>query len=88
MLEPGSLAARAVGAESSAVKSSHHQGVAELGEGLRITGRSSRDDLPEAIELPDRYVLGVLWHPEEDQRSRVVASLVEEARARRGSAVR
>ena len=33
-------------------------------------------------------MLGVLWHPEEDQRSRVIGSLVERARARRGSAAR
>ena len=26
----------------------------------------------EAVELPDRpFALGVLWHPEEDERSRV-----------------
>ncbi|HEU0025033.1 MAG TPA: gamma-glutamyl-gamma-aminobutyrate hydrolase family protein [Thermoleophilaceae bacterium] len=88
-LEPGSLAARAVGAESSTVRSSHHQGVEELGEGLRITGRSTRDELAEAIELPDKdYALGVLWHPEEDQRSRVIGSLVEEAKARQESRVR
>ena len=86
-LEPGSLAARAVGSGASAVKSHHHQGIDELGEGLRVTGWAG-DDLPEAIELPDRYALGVLWHPEEDERSRVIGSLVEEARARRGSAVK
>jgi len=33
------------------------------------------------IELPDRrYALGVLWHPEEDMRSKVIGSLVEAAR--------
>jgi putative glutamine amidotransferase len=37
----------------------------------------------EAIELPGKaYALGVLWHPEEDQRSGVIASLVEAARSR------
>ena len=45
-----------------------------MGEGLRVTGRAAGDELPEAIELAgDRYVLGVLWHPEEDERSRVIA---------------
>ena len=39
----------------------------------------------EAIELPERrFAVGVLWHPEEDERSRVVGALVEEARARMG----
>ena len=47
--------------------------------------RSSKPSgtLPEAIELPDRgFVLGVQWHPEVDETSRLIASLVEEARAR------
>ena len=40
------------------------------------------EDLPEAIELPGRrFALGVLWHPEQDERSRVIGALVEEARA-------
>jgi putative glutamine amidotransferase len=82
-LEPGSLAARAVGAERATVKSHHHQGVGELGEGLSATGRSEPDGLIEAVELPGRaFALGVLWHPEEDVRSGVVGSLVEEARAK------
>ena len=83
-LEPGMLASRAVGAERCAVKSHHHQGVEELGEGVVATGWSSEDDVVEAIELPEKeYALGVLWHPEEDGPSPVVGSLVEAARARR-----
>jgi putative glutamine amidotransferase len=80
-LDAGSLAERSVGCETCAVKSHHHQGIAELGEGLAVTGRSDEDGLVEAIEdASRRYVLGVLWHPEEDERSRVLGSLVEEAR--------
>jgi putative glutamine amidotransferase len=83
-LEPGSLAARAAGAERTTVKSHHHQGPDLLGDGLVPSGWSGPDDLVEAIELPDReaYGLGVLWHPEEDDRSRVIGSLVEAARAK------
>jgi putative glutamine amidotransferase len=85
-LEPGSLAARAVGAERALVKSHHHQGVGELGEGLEVSGWSVPDDLVEAVEMPERqFALGVLWHPEEDVRSRVVGALVEEARAKVGA---
>jgi putative glutamine amidotransferase len=85
-LEPGSLAARAVGGERTLVKSHHHQGVADLGEGLVATGWSTDDRLVEAVELPgEEYALGVLWHPEEDEASRVIASLVEAARAKVGS---
>jgi putative glutamine amidotransferase len=80
-LEPGSLAARAVGAETTSVRSHHHQGVAELGEALVATGWSQPDGLVEAIELPGpAFALGILWHPEEDEHSRVVGALVEEAR--------
>jgi len=83
-LTPGSLAARAAGEELHGTKSHHHQGVASLGTGLEVTGRSVLDDLPEAIEAPGRrFVLGVQWHPEADERSRVVGALVEHARARR-----
>jgi putative glutamine amidotransferase len=81
-LQPGSLAERAAGEELHGTKSHHHQGVDELGEGLVITGHSTLDDLPEAIERPDRrFVLGVQWHPEADEKSRVVGALVEEARS-------
>ena len=51
-LEPGSLAARAAGAERIAVRSHHHQGVGELGDGLVVTGRSVGDGVAEAIEDP------------------------------------
>jgi putative glutamine amidotransferase len=82
-LEDGTLAARAVGAEVTAVKSHHHQGVDELGEGLVASGWSTADGLVEAIELPGKaYAFGVLWHPEEDERSRVIGSFVEAARAK------
>jgi putative glutamine amidotransferase len=85
-LEEGSLAARAVGADTTAVKSHHHQGVDQLGEGLVATGWSSTDGIVEAIEMEGRpYALGVLWHPEQDERSRVVGSLVEAARERKGA---
>ena len=80
-----SLAARVVGGERTAVKSHHHQGIEELGDGLVAVGWA--DDTVEAIELPDKpYALGVLWHPEEDERSNVLGSLVEAARAYRASA--
>lgn len=75
----GTLAARAAGETRHATKSHHHQGVDRLGEGLRVSG-SAADGLVEAIEMPDRrFVLGVQWHPEADERSHVVAALVAQA---------
>jgi putative glutamine amidotransferase len=79
-LTPGSLAARAAGADVLAVRSHHHQALDELGEGLVVTGRCPDDGLGEAVELPDkRFALGVLWHPEEDARSGVIGALVQAA---------
>jgi putative glutamine amidotransferase len=84
-LEAGSLAARVVGAERTEVKSAHHQGLGELGEGVVASGYAD-DGIVEAIELPERsFAVGVLWHPEEDERSRVIGALVEEARSRAGA---
>ena len=61
-------------------KSHHHQGVDELGDGLRVSGSSSFDELPEAIGFPTRrFVLGVQWHPEADPTSTVIAALVDAA---------
>ena len=81
-LESGSLAERVVGAELTEVKSAHHQGLDELGEGVVASGQAD-DGLVEAIELPGRsFAVGVLWHPEEDEQSRVVGSFVDEARDR------
>jgi putative glutamine amidotransferase len=81
-LESGSLAARVVGDDYAEVKSAHHQGLEELGEGLVASGYAD-DGAIEAIEAPDKsFAVGVLWHPEEDERSRVIGSLVSEARDR------
>jgi putative glutamine amidotransferase len=82
-LAEGSLAAQAAGELDHATKSHHHQGVERLGEGLIVTGFSTLDEVPEAIESPDRrYVLGVQWHPEADPTSSVVASFVAAAAER------
>jgi putative glutamine amidotransferase len=83
-LQPGSLAARAAGEELHATKSHHHQGVRDVGEGFEVSGWSVLDELAEAIERPgNRFALGVQWHPEVDERSRLLAALVEEARGER-----
>jgi putative glutamine amidotransferase len=80
-LEPGTLASSAAEMDAFVVYSHHHQGVDRVGEGLRVSGWSAEDDLVEAIELPEqRFALGVVWHPEEDPESRVIAALVEAAR--------
>lgn len=78
-LVPGSLAARAAGSESTPVKSHHHQGIKEVGSGLEVTGWAVEDDAVEALEDPGcPFVLGVLWHPEEDEKSQLIKALVSE----------
>ncbi len=79
-LRSGTVAALAAGEELHGTKSHHHQGVDVIGEGLEVSGHSTLDELPEAIEAADRrFVLGVQWHPEADETSRVVEALVREA---------
>jgi putative glutamine amidotransferase len=85
-LERGTLAAHAAGEVLHGTKSHHHQGVDVIGDGLEVSGYSTLDELPEAIEAPDRrFVLGVQWHPEADDQSRVIAALVEQARTYRST---
>ncbi len=87
-LTDGSLAAQAAGETVHNTKSHHHQGVEAVAERFEVTGYSSLDGLPEAIEAPDcRFVLGVQWHPEADERSRVIGALVEGARDYRSTRV-
>ena len=82
-LEPGSLAASAVGTESISVRSHHHQGVGELGDGLVVRARSEPDGVVEAIELPEHpFALGVLWHTEEEQGSTLIETLVAATRVK------
>ncbi|HEX6391374.1 MAG TPA: gamma-glutamyl-gamma-aminobutyrate hydrolase family protein [Solirubrobacteraceae bacterium] len=82
-LDEGSLAARAAGELEHRSLSHHHQGIAELGDGLVVSGRAMVDDLIEAVEIPQcRFVLGVQWHPEADEGSNVVAALVDAATQR------
>jgi putative glutamine amidotransferase len=72
-LVPDSLAARAAGSERTPAKSHHHQGIKE------VTGWAVEDDAVEALEDPScSFVLGVLWHPEEDENSQLIKALVSE----------
>jgi putative glutamine amidotransferase len=82
-VEPGSLAADAIGGDLAVTRSHHHQAVDAVADGFVVSGRSATDDLIEAIEAPAAgFCLGVQWHPEADPRSTVIAALVEAARRR------
>jgi putative glutamine amidotransferase len=62
-LRPDSRLGEALGPATVPVNSMHHQGVRDLGEGLVPTAWAP-DGLIEAIELTDRFAVGVQWHPE------------------------
>jgi putative glutamine amidotransferase len=77
-LAPGSLVAEAAGGERLVIKSHHHQGIGEVGDGFAATGWDTEDELIEAIESAGGgFALGVLWHPEEDPDDRVIPALIE-----------
>jgi putative glutamine amidotransferase len=81
-LQADSLIGRVTGETTHSTKSHHHQGVDGVGEGLKVTGWSALDDLPEVLELPGRrFALGVQWHPEADETSPLIVALVAEAAA-------
>lgn len=77
-LIPGSAAAAAAGETTHRTYSHHHQGVAALGDGFVVSGTSSYDPVPEAIEMPGcTFVVGVQWHPEADPGSGLIAGFVQ-----------
>ncbi|HUA05934.1 MAG TPA: gamma-glutamyl-gamma-aminobutyrate hydrolase family protein [Solirubrobacteraceae bacterium] len=81
-LVPGSVAAGAVGEELHLAHCHHHQAIRDLGDGLVVTGRAD-DGVVEALEVADgRWALGVQWHPEANDRTRLFAALIEAARSR------
>ncbi|MCX4802639.1 gamma-glutamyl-gamma-aminobutyrate hydrolase family protein [Streptomyces sp. NBC_01214] len=69
--------------EEAQVPTYHHQAVDRLGHGLVVSAHAV-DGTVEAIEVPDpeRWVLGVQWHPERDEDTRVMSALVQAASVR------
>lgn len=62
--EPESKLKEILNRESAFVNSMHHQGIRELGEGLRAAA-FGEDGLIEAVEAQDlAFMIGVQWHPE------------------------
>lgn len=61
-----SLVAEVMGGETASGRCHHHQAVAEVADGLIVTGRTA-DGNVEVLELaePNSWMLAVQWHPEE-----------------------
>jgi putative glutamine amidotransferase len=83
----------AVGVGSLDGWSMHHQAVDRLGPDLVVTARTA-DGVIEGVELPDGWVVGVQWHPEDTAADPVQQRLFDAfaaacaARSTAGSAAR
>jgi putative glutamine amidotransferase len=77
---PGTRLAELVG-ESVDARCYHHQAIAEVGDGLVVSGWDA-DGVIEALELPGNgFVVAVQWHPEESLDDlRLFSAIVEAAR--------
>ena len=80
-VQEGTRLAAILGDRHGGVKSSHHQGIGTVGEGLVETAWAE-DGTLEGVEDPaKRFAVGVLWHPEmEEEDKRLFEALVAEAR--------
>lgn len=90
-IEPDSRLSRILGAAETEVNSSHHQAVKKLGKNLRIVAHCP-DGVVEATETtePDRFLIGVQWHPERmveenDEQRKLFEAFVEAARTASGA---
>lgn len=90
-LGEGSLLSILAQSGAAMVNSHHHQGLERAGQNLVETAWAA-DGLAEAVEdpRPDRFVLGVQWHPElgwrEDRLSQLLfGRFIAAARDRRGA---
>jgi putative glutamine amidotransferase len=82
-LRRGSRLAAILG-DRAPVKSHHHQAFGRIGDGLEEAAWAPEDGTVEALEDPTaRFVVGVLWHPEEGEDFALFERLVEEARSYR-----
>lgn len=84
-VEQGTPLYQAVGVTQMGVNSYHHQGIKELGKGLRVAAKAP-DGMVEAVYLPDHpFALAVQWHPEfsrlsDENSRRIFEAFVKAAR--------
>ncbi|ULN28840.1 gamma-glutamyl-gamma-aminobutyrate hydrolase family protein [Mycolicibacterium smegmatis] len=61
---PGTRLRSILGTDRVIGRNGHHQAVDRLGRGLVVAARAL-DGITEGVEDPDRFYLGVQWHPED-----------------------
>jgi len=77
----GSELAKVFGPGTLHVNSHHHQAVAEVGAGARVTAVSPGDGLVEAAEWgTSQFAVGVQWHPEAADLGGIIQRFVEVCR--------
>ncbi len=74
-LVPGTRLRRVFGDSRLTVRSGHHQAVDRVADGLRVAAVAD-DGIVEAIEHPDHWLVGVQWHPEDDDGSQADRELL------------
>jgi gamma-glutamyl-gamma-aminobutyrate hydrolase PuuD len=68
------------------VPAAHHQAPYHLGQGLTVAGWSPDGEVTEAVEVDGhRFGMGIHWHPEEGDDSRLITAFVEAAAAPRSA---
>jgi gamma-glutamyl-gamma-aminobutyrate hydrolase PuuD len=79
VLGEGSLLGKLLGTRVQ-VPAAHHQAPYHLGEGLTVTGWSPDGEVTEALEADGhRFGVGVHWHPEEGDDTRLLTAFLEAA---------
>jgi gamma-glutamyl-gamma-aminobutyrate hydrolase PuuD len=78
-LDEGTKLAALLG-ERVPVKSHHHQGIGRLGEGLQVAGHAGDGTIEALEDRSKQFALGVLWHPEAGENTKLFEALVNEAR--------
>ncbi|RAL25092.1 peptidase C26 [Lujinxingia litoralis] len=70
-LEEGGWLHRLYGRQEALINSVHHQAIQELAPALRVSARCPEDGIIEGVSYqdPSRWVVGVQWHPEFQERS-------------------
>ncbi len=88
VVEKDTFLARIVGAGKLLVNSSHHQAVARVAPGFRVTAHSPDGVIeaiePEAASSGKRFLLAVQWHPERirhlDQQRKIFRAFIDACR--------